>query len=140
VTRTPLHMFGLKFRVDKFRDLVASGEHDVNAQDADGKTPLHYATEQGVAPAVMCLLDAGADPNVQETQWGKTPLSNAVYYVTKLGPEVAERMVELGGDPTIVNYHEVSPSSLADKMEDRPDVLRIRAAFEAATTKNSKPK
>ena len=126
-------MFGLKVRVDEFTELVPSGEHDPHPRDADGKTPLHYATEQGVAPAVMCLLDAGADPNVQETQWGKTPLSNAVYYVKKLGPDVAKRMVELGGDPTIVNYHGVSPSSLADKMENRPDVLRIRAVFDAAT-------
>lgn len=78
------------------------------------------------------MLDAGANPNVQETRWGNTPLSNAVYYVKGLGPEVAERMVELGGDPTIVNFHDVSPSSLADKMENRPDVQRIRAAFEAA--------
>lgn len=58
MTRTPLHMFGLKFRAEKFKDLVASGEHDVDAQDADGKTPLHYAAEQGNAPAVMCSTRA----------------------------------------------------------------------------------
>lgn len=135
MTRTSLHMFGLEFRVEKFKDLVANGEHDVNAQDADGKTPLHYATEQGNAPAVMCLLDAGADPNVQETRWGKTPLSNAVFYIRELGPEVAQRMVELGGDPTIANFHDVSPLSLANMISDLPQIQTVLPVFEAATAK-----
>lgn len=132
MTRTPLHMFGLKFRVDSFMELVASGDHDVNAQDADGKTPLHYATEQGNAPAVMCLLDAGADPNIQETRWGKTPLSSAVYYIGELGPEVVQRMMELGGDPTIVNYHDVSPLSLANTIGNRPEIYQVLPILEAA--------
>ena len=38
-------MFGLKVRVDEFTELVPSGEHDPHPRDADGKTPLHYATE-----------------------------------------------------------------------------------------------
>lgn len=43
-------MFGLEFRVDEFTELVASGEHDHNPRDADGKTPLHHATEQASHP------------------------------------------------------------------------------------------
>ena len=132
MTRTPLHMGGMEYRVDEYKELVASGDLDVNARDADGKTPLHYATEQGVAPVVMCLLEAGADPNIQETRWGKTPLSNAVFYIRELGPEVTQRMVELGGEPTIANHHDVSPLSLANTICDLPQIQQVLPILDAA--------
>jgi ankyrin repeat protein len=132
-------MFDISFRVDEYQELVTSGDYDVNAQDADGKTPLHYATEQGIAPVVMCLLEAGADPNIQETRFGKTPLGNAVSNIKKLGPEPAERMVELGADPRIVNHHDVSPLSLVNRMENRPDVLQVRAALQRAAARFGQP-
>lgn len=122
----------MKYRVEEYMAMVASGDYDVNAQDADGKTPLHYATEQGVTPAVMCLLDAGANPDIQEIQWGKTPLTNAVLHIKELGPEPAERMVDLGADPRIVNYHDVSPLSLVNMLESRPEVVRVREALQRA--------
>lgn len=135
MTRTPLHIGGMKFRVDEYEDLVASGDYDVNAQDADGKTPLHYATEQGIAPIVMCLLDAGADPTIQDTRFGKSPLSNAVFYIRELGPEVVERMVELGADPTIVTKDGASPLSLANMIHNLPQVQQVLPALEAAAAK-----
>jgi ankyrin repeat protein len=132
MTRTPLHIGGMKFRVDEYKAMVGSGQYDVNAQDADGKTPLHYATEQGVATVAMCLLDAGADPNIPETRFGNTPLSNAVFHIRELGAQVARRMVELGGDPTVVNHHDVSPLSLARTISNIPEVPEIVSIFEAA--------
>lgn len=130
--RTPLHKFGMKYRVDEYTAMVASGDYDVNAQDADGKTPLHYAIEQGVTPVVMCLLDAGANPNIQEIQRGTTPLTNAVLHIKRLGPEPAERMVEFGADSQIVNYHDVSPLSVVNMMESRPEVVQVREALQRA--------
>lgn len=128
-------MFGMKYRIDEYKDLVGSGNLDVNAQDADGKTPLHYATEQGLAPVVMCLLNAGADPNIQETRFGKSPLSNAVFYIRELGPEVVERMIELGADPTIVTKDGVSPLSLATMIHSLPQVQQVLPLLEAAAVK-----
>lgn len=34
MARTPLHMFGMKYRVQEYLGLLAGGEYDVNAQDA----------------------------------------------------------------------------------------------------------
>lgn len=107
-------MFGMEYRIDEYKDLVASGHYDVNAQDADGKTPLHYATEQGVVEVIRSLLDAGADPNIPEFLHGNTPLNNAVFHVNTCGVEVVETMLACGGDPTIANHHGNSALSLAE--------------------------
>ncbi|MBY0285600.1 MAG: ankyrin repeat domain-containing protein [Mycobacteriaceae bacterium] len=139
MTRTPLHKFGMKYRVDEYTAMVAGGDYDVNAQDADGKTPLHYATEQGVTPVVMCLLEAGANPNIQETRFGKSPLSNAVFYIRELGPEVVERMVDLGADPTIVTKDGVSPLSLANMINNLPQVQQVLPALRRAAAAFEQP-
>ena len=43
---------------------------DVNAQDADGRTPLMFAALSGQATYLPILLDAGADPQIR-THSGK---------------------------------------------------------------------
>jgi ankyrin repeat protein len=129
----------MKYRVDEYTAMVAGGDYDVNAQDADGKTPLHYATEQGVTPVVMCLLEAGANPNIQETRFGKSPLSNAVFYIRELGPEVVERMVDLGADPTIVTKDGVSPLSLANMINNLPQVQQVLPALRRAAAAFEQP-
>ena len=45
--------------VERIKDLVATGA-DVNAPDAAGFTPLHYAARQGHAGAIEALFAAGA--------------------------------------------------------------------------------
>ena len=46
---------------------------DVNAKDADGFTPLHWAAQSNPSPAVLeVLLKAGADPRAIDIA-GKTP-------------------------------------------------------------------
>ena len=113
MARTPLHMFGMKYRRDEYLALIASGEHDVNAQDLDGKTPLHYATEQEQSEIVHALLDAGADPNVQERIYGNTPLSQAVLEIVEPGDPVIVKMLDRGADPTIANNYGHSALSSA---------------------------
>lgn len=51
---------------------------DVNAQDQDGKTPLHYASELGQDDTLEILLNNKANPDIQEKLMGKTPLHEAI--------------------------------------------------------------
>ncbi|AQA03112.1 hypothetical protein BVC93_12520 [Mycobacterium sp. MS1601] len=117
MVRTPLHMFDMKYDVEEYLALVASGKYDVNAQDADGKTPLHYAAEQEQSQIAAALLDAGADPNLQETRWGKTAFSVMVMY---LDTPTIKKAIACGADPTIPNYHGVRPVDLAG---NEPEII-----------------
>lgn len=116
MARTPLHMFGMEYRRDAYLALVAGGEHDVNARDLDGKTPLHYATEQEQSEIVHALLDAGADPNIQERIHGNTPLSQAVLEIVEPGDPVIVKMIDHGADPTITNNYGHSALSTARQL------------------------
>ena len=67
--QTPLHK--LK-NIDGFRLLIANGA-DVNAQDMWGRTPLHYADGPDYQHIVSELLEAGANPYLQDKK-KETPL------------------------------------------------------------------
>ncbi|CEM07957.1 unnamed protein product [Vitrella brassicaformis CCMP3155] len=56
--------------------LLAKGA-DVNARDLYGRTPLHYACEDGQSNVVPLLLRNGADPHIQDTVGRKSPLQMA---------------------------------------------------------------
>jgi len=49
------------------------GEIDVNAVDADGKTPLHYAAERRDSQLASFFIALGANPNVFDNE-GQSPL------------------------------------------------------------------
>lgn len=69
---TPLHKCGAEF----VRPLVAKGV-DVNAQDADGKTPLNtvrYVWQE--ADRILRLIGQGADPKIPDNN-GKTAIDLA---------------------------------------------------------------
>ena len=55
---------------------------DPNQQDEFGKTPLHYAavsdaTVEEVLPLIEALLEGGADPDVEDWEYGWTPVQAA---------------------------------------------------------------
>jgi len=80
----PLHAiiknqdFSLQQKLDMISDLVQKQQVDVNAVDADGKTPLNLVTQLKGDPAIAeILLRLGAKVN-QPDLFNNTPLLNAL--------------------------------------------------------------
>lgn len=91
---------------DVLREIIASGDVDVNVYFEDGGTPLFSAC-QGVLNTriIKMLLDAGADPNIQALDDGTTPLFWAVGEI----PSAVKLLLKHGADPTIKNKHGGTP-------------------------------
>jgi hypothetical protein len=71
----------------------------LDAQDADGRTPLRLACDHGGAEAARELLDAGADPAVLSLA-GRSPLHAAVCGGhTEIARALLERLVLQGAAP-----------------------------------------
>ena len=66
---TSLHFTSLHFILFLFHPFRAS----INAKDADGETPLHYAALNGHLDCVRFLLKDNADVNLTDAE-GSTPL------------------------------------------------------------------
>ena len=68
-----LHAAAGKGDVAAVAALLARGV-DVDAATDRGVTSLYIAAEQGYLELVKLLLERGADPNVKDLEWGRTPL------------------------------------------------------------------
>ena len=68
-----------------------------DARDKDGKSPLHFATDNGSAEAVTALLDAGADLDVWDRS-GFTPLHRAA---AQGSAEVVTALLDAGAAPNV---------------------------------------
>ena len=81
------------------RVLVAQGKRllDVDMQDQDGDTPLHYAVKAEDGDSTAVLLDAGADMNkVNNRVYTPLLLATSLGYV-----ELVKMLVDAGADTTI---------------------------------------
>ena len=112
---------------------------DVNAQDDDGRTPLHVGTGLvGKAECVRALLDSSEEVKVDaRSKDGSTPLHTAAAFGRA---EVAEMLLTKGADPTLKRDDGKTPLDLAAAClvdSRREAIVRIRAARE---TKGSSPR
>ena len=122
----------------KVKRLVVGCGVDPNIRDKDGWTPLHYAAWKRRLKVVKLLLEHGADPNIQENKYGKTPLHYAVsrclenkfgrtllhFTVSRRHVDVARVLLDHGADPTISDNEGMTPLELGRFCEELREMLR----------------
>ncbi|WP_346294171.1 ankyrin repeat domain-containing protein [Sphaerothrix gracilis] len=111
---------------------IAQGA-DVNAQDGEGNTPLHYVNYHGEALAQM-LIDRGANVNARNHR-GDTPLHNIF---GRLSPEVMQRLLDHGADINARNQEQFTPLHRATE-ETIAWLLANGADINARTNQNWTP-
>ncbi|MDR3131733.1 MAG: ankyrin repeat domain-containing protein [Rickettsiales bacterium] len=89
--------------------------------DDDGEaietTLLHIAIQcrksAACVPLVQCLLDQGADPNVQDSPYSSTPLHKAACTKEDENKEVVKLLLAKNANPNIVDFRERTPLYIA---------------------------
>jgi ankyrin repeat protein len=100
VQRTPVNLR----KYDAVALLVEKGI-DVNHRDKFGRTPLYMACRSGVLVDIEKLLEAGADPNVQESKYGHAPIHVAAI---KLGGKYLDGWTKgVDGTKAIENFKSI---------------------------------
>ena len=135
--RSPLHKAASSGSYDIAKMLIERGA-DVNALDADARTPLHKAVsalrpqekmKENYEVAIL-LLNHGANPNVKDAPYLRTPL----HYAAHDGAvEVVKVMMERGADPTIRDRKGKTPADLA-KEAGRDEVVQILTSYTQSET------
>lgn len=116
--RTPLINAAATGQHSIVRILLDAGAN-VNAQDKQGWSSLHFAATKHDVESGSALLMRGASCLLTD-QWGNTPLSNAVYYRTPNRNQMIQLLLKYGSNPNQVNNHGVSPRSLSESSPDLP--------------------
>ena len=104
----------------KVRSFVRSGAN-INAQDEDGRTPLHVALNHYFPEerTILLFIKKGAEINIQD-KGGNTPLHCAVrgYWWRKVRLEITEMLIKNGADVNAKNRRGQTPLDLAISVGD----------------------
>lgn len=102
---TALHKVVMGIRCIDLREylLLHSSDHDVNAGDINGQTPLFYASARGDATAVQTLIDVDAHVDGVPTSWSKSSLGQRSFGPLEIACrhghfDVVEILVNAGAD------------------------------------------
>lgn len=92
--RTALHCAAYGGFTECLNVLLSEGHADINLQDAEGITALHWACSAGHLDAVQLLVSSGAGVNMMEVDFERlTPLD---YAIIGGHQEVAQLLIEHG--------------------------------------------
>jgi ankyrin repeat protein len=97
-----------KYGVTQLEEAKKTGA-DINGQDSDKRTALHYAAKSNNVESVKFLIANGAKLNIQDEDQ-ETPLFIAC---DEGFDEVTKVLLEAGADPNILNEDHEAPLSIA---------------------------
>ena len=99
---------------ERVGELLASDSRLANEQEPGGKRPLSAAAERNHVGIVNRLLDAGADPNLDEGP--NCPRGYALWAAAHLGFfEVARMLLDAGADPNADVESSATPTGTSNK-------------------------
>lgn len=116
--------------VELLGQLLARGaDFDITAHNDMRVRPLHGAVAhfdpKRAITLARILLDAGADPNVQQ-EGGMSPLHEAVY---NANPELVDLLIDFGANPHLSNDEGDSPLQVAQSKGENAIVSRLSATL-----------
>jgi ankyrin repeat protein len=125
---------------DEFRDAARLGHANtiislshsypdqVNARDAEGRTPLCWAVHGCNTKTVEILIDRGAQVNVKDN-YGDSPLEGAATFGCA---DIVKLLLSKGAEVNIRNNENRTPLYYAEKhaQKDVADLLRAHGAVE----------
>lgn len=94
----PLHIAAYYGLAPYIRFISKHPKTELNIGDAGGRTPLHYAAENGHDMAAKVLIEAGANPD-KEAKYGEKPIHVAAQ---NNHPNVIRALLEAGVDPMTI--------------------------------------
>jgi ankyrin repeat protein len=125
----PIHVAAAFHKFAIVEWLLNDGDIEVNAQDIEGKTPLHWSIQKNNESVVEQFLNAGADVNIVDDE-GKSSL----HYATNQGNEQIVRwLLENDADPTIEDKEGQNPLTLAKKAKHPQIADLMQRAWEEKT-------
>jgi ankyrin repeat protein len=97
-------------------EMLLAAQSQVNAKNAEGETPLHWAAGAGLTNSADLLLGHGADINATDND-GNTPLHFAI---TANRTEMVDWLLGKGANPNLPNREGKTPLDWAKNGTGRP--------------------
>ena len=117
--RTPIGNCFKRSRITTWAAFSAACGAEIDARDAAGETPLHFAAGLGRVKATTFLVSRGADVSIRDHQ-GRTPLNRVLTHLPEdnqqrlLGGFVTAKVVEARSDSLILRvetFHSKYPEA-----------------------------